>query len=130
MAYTTLRGEIVKNMVHWNVFERKWTSKTYKSCGRHKRILIVGKWNTEVKPEKKDNPRGWVYADHSQIILEPTGELLSQYIKSEKLIYDKNRMEFSIEEGVNLLFDEDGCFTLKEVRHNGDGNEGLLHKKS
>lgn len=102
-------------MIHWNVFEKRWTSRTYKSCGRFDQLLVLGEWKTEVKKEKKENPRGWVYADHTQVVLNPSEQELNLFEKDEQLLYDKHEMEFNIEEGVDLLFNLDGCFLIHKI---------------
>ena len=92
-----------------------WTSHTYLSCTKAPVILIMGAWRTERKPLKKANPRGWIVCDHSQVIVNPPAELLDQYIRTKQVFYDKHKIEFNVNEGMHLLFDEAGCFLLKEL---------------
>lgn len=99
-----------------------WTSHTYKSireghsaCAKTKSLLVVGQWNAEVKPLKKSNPKGWVYTDHTNVILNPSKELLSKFKKSKQLVYDKRNIEFNLTSGEYLLFDDTGCHVLEVV---------------
>lgn len=103
----------MKNIVHWCKPKKMWTSHTYKSCNKAQKILIVGEWETETKPNKKDNPRGWVKTIHTNVIISPTDEELRNYEKVEKLTYDKVTVEFSHNKGNCLLFDEEGCFLIR-----------------
>lgn len=104
----------MKNIVHWCKPKKKWTSHTYKSCAKASVVLITGGWQTEVKPERKTNPRGWVYTDHNNVVLDPPASILQQYKRTGKLIYDKQQMQFNINEGHSILFDVDGCYILEE----------------
>lgn len=99
----------MKAMVHWNIFEGRWTVRTYKTCARHS-VVLVKNWKTEVKPTKKDNPRGWVYADHTDVTINPDLQMLKSLVKKDKLLYNKHVMHFNIKEGDLLLCDDDGCF--------------------
>jgi hypothetical protein len=90
-----------------------WTSHTYKSCAKSTTILINGKWFTETKPHKKDNPRGWIVTSHENVIINPSEELLSSFVKIEQLVYNKQSVEFSSNEGEYLLFDDMGCFLVR-----------------
>jgi hypothetical protein len=105
----------MKNIVHYCKRFKKWTSHTYKSCAKADVVLIINEWRTEIKPERKTNPRGWVVADDSQVILNPDVAVLSKYRKVDKLLYDKHEMKFNIANGSNLLFDSEGCHILQEV---------------
>jgi hypothetical protein len=79
-----------------------------------KSILLTGNWTTELKPERRLNPRGFVITKHPQDIIEnPSNELVDQFIKMTKLIYDKKTVTFNVESGEYLFFAEDGtCFIL------------------
>lgn len=101
----------MKTKVHWNIFEGRWTVRTYKSCARHG-VVLVKNWKTEVKPEYPNNPRGWVYADHTDVTINPDKEVLDTLVKEDQLVYDKHNMFFNITEGDLLLCDDDGCFLV------------------
>jgi hypothetical protein len=94
--------------------KKMWTSHTYKSCAKSVTILINGKWFVETKPNKKDNPRGWVVTDHTNVIINPSEELLSQFKKIDRVYYDKKNVSFSHEQGEYILFDKEGCFILEK----------------
>jgi hypothetical protein len=102
----------MKTKVHWNIFKGQWTVRTYKGCARHKEVLVKN-WKTEVKPNYKDNPRGWVYADHTDVIVNPEKSLVKTLAKKEQLLYDKYKMFFNITEGDMLLCNDDGCFIVE-----------------
>lgn len=103
----------MKNIVHWCKPKKMWTSHTYKSCAKSPTILINGNWSTETKPDKKANPRGWVVADHTSVVVSPSASELAQFVKKERVYYDKKAVSFTHIEGEYLLFDEEGCFVLE-----------------
>lgn len=105
----------MKLIIHWNKFQRMWTMHTYKSCKLAKNILVIGKWKTEVKPNRKSNPRGWVVTEHHNVIVDPDPSLLGQFEKVSRLIYDKSNVHFNINEGEYLWFNEEGCFVVQPV---------------
>jgi hypothetical protein len=102
----------MKNIVHWCMAKKMWTSHTYKSCAKADSVLILGGWTTETKPNRKANPKGWVVTDHTNVVLNPTPEQLSYFRKEARLIYNKEAVSFSEAEGTCLLFDNEGCFIL------------------
>jgi hypothetical protein len=102
----------MKTKLHWNIFEKKWTVRTYKSCARHD-VVLVKDWKTEVKPEYKNNPKGWIHSDHTNFTVNPSEEVLNNLVKKEKLIYDKHKMFFNIAEGDMVLCDKTGCFIVE-----------------
>lgn len=106
----------MKNIIHWCKQKKMWTSHTYKTCTKAEIILINGQWLTETKPNKKDNPRGWVVTGHENVVINPSPETLSLFYKKEKLLYDKYNIEFNHLNGENLLFDGDGCFTIEKFK--------------
>jgi hypothetical protein len=108
----------MKSITHWNKQKKQWTTHTYKGCTIAPKILVVGDWSTEIKPQRKTNPKGWIVSDNEQVIVNPKDELLSKFIKKEKLAYDKHNMEFSHNQGKHLLFDEDGCFIVERMNEN------------
>jgi hypothetical protein len=100
----------VKAIIHWNKQKKCWTIHTYKGCEWATHILIRGEWNTEVKPTKKTNPRGWVVVDRSQVEILDSKEIPDNI--GQQLIYDKYNMRFNIHNGINLLFLPNGAFLL------------------
>lgn len=94
----------------WSVQNRKTR---FTACT----ILLYGKWNTELKPERKSNPKGFVTANgKDDVIINPAIELVEQFEKVAKLIYDKQNIYFNVKQGENLFFAEDGtCFILKKL---------------
>lgn len=104
----------MKNIIHWNKPKKMWTSHTYQSCTQSPIILVQGKWEAETKPQKKTNPRGWVVADHSQVVVNPAEEILQRYEKTGKVFFNKEEVAFNVSAGHHLLFDKEGCHLLKE----------------
>jgi hypothetical protein len=83
-----------------------------------KSVLLNGNWTTELKPERRLNPRGFVITNEAHDIIEnPPIELVNQFIKVTKLIYDKKTVNFNITSGEYLFFAEDGtCYILLKIR--------------
>lgn len=106
----------MKNRIHWCKQKKMWTSHTYKKCTKANKVLIIGDWFTETKPNNKYNPRGWVVAHHGDVFVNPTDKQLSEFKKSFKLIYDKEDVSFNLLNGTNLLFDDEGCFILERIK--------------
>lgn len=104
----------MKNIVHWNTEKRIWTSHTYLGYEWAPVILINGPWETECKPEKVNNPKGWVVSSKEDTILNPPEDLKSRFKKQSRLIYDKEEVTFNINSGQALLFDNTGCYVLEE----------------
>jgi hypothetical protein len=94
----------------WSVQNRK--TKTIASS-----LLLIGQWKTELKPERKHNPKGFVITHHSQeIIFNPSHELIGQYERVDKLHYDKKKVVFNVNHGEYLHFTEEGiCYILKKT---------------
>lgn len=92
-----------------------WTSHTYKSCAKSITILITDEWFTETKPNKKDNPRGWIVTDHTNVIINPSTDDLSFFKKKDRVVYDKHNINFSHTKGKYIVFDKEGCFTLEKI---------------
>ena len=103
----------MKNIIHFNQQERTWSSHTYLGCERAPRILVAGVWRTECKPERKYNPRGWVVTQKEDTILNPTEDVLKDFVKLDRLMYDREKVTFNITSGEALLFDETGCYVVK-----------------
>lgn len=76
--------------------------------------MLNGNWTTEVKPERRLDPKGFVITNNTQdIIPDPPMELLKQYKKVTKLIYNKSSVQFNMKYGEFLWFAEDGsCYLL------------------
>lgn len=102
----------MKNIIHWCKPKKMWTSHTYKTCEKSPVILVNGEWYAETKPLKKDNPRGWIVTNHDSVIVNPSEDILLSFNKREKLLYNKEKVEFSHIKGEYLLFDKEGCFIL------------------
>ena len=81
-------------------------------------LLLIGIWTTELKPERKYNPKGFVTTTNGHnIIFNPGSKLMEQFEKVSKLIYDKENVHFNIKSGEFLFFAEDGsCFILKKAK--------------
>ncbi|MNY37461.1 hypothetical protein D3C86_1720260 [compost metagenome] len=92
-----------------------WTSHTYKSCAKSKVILINGNWFVETKPKKKDNPRGWICTDDSNVIINPSDEILLNLEVIEKVFYDKKNVEFNVKRGSMIIFNESGCYVVEKT---------------
>lgn len=114
----------MKSITHWCKRKKMWTNHTWKSCTKSPAILIEGSWTAETKPLRKSNPRGWIVADHTQVVINPTNDVLDRFYIGEPLKYDKTQVKFSHEEGTHLLFNEKGCFLLREKRQIGE-NQSL-----
>lgn len=93
-----------------------WSIQNRKSNITASTILVNGKWDTELKPERSCNPKGFVTTKRSQeIIINPSSEIVEDFVKKEKLIYDKEKIHFNVKDGEFLYFAEDGtCFLLKK----------------
>jgi hypothetical protein len=87
-------------------------------------VIIEGSWQTEVKPLRPSNPRGWVTARSVQLTyfcLEDARKPLfmdllnrSQDRIINTLKYDKKQMYFNVMQGDGgLLFTPEGAFILK-----------------
>jgi hypothetical protein len=80
-------------------------------------ILLNGTWDSELKPERDSNPKGFVVTNNwKDIILNPPVELVEQFVKDIKLIYNKDMVNFNVGSGKYLYFAEDGaCYILKKM---------------
>jgi hypothetical protein len=68
---------------------------------------------TEVKPARRNNPKGWVKTDHTNVVINPEPNEVFKYKKTQRLVYDKDSMTFNINQGDALLFNEEGAFVLE-----------------
>jgi hypothetical protein len=94
-----------------------WSIQTRKTKFTAISVLLDGSWGTELKPHRKYNPKGFVTATAKQdIIVNPPVEEVAKYEKMAKLIYDKKKVNFNVNEGESLFFAEDGtCYLLKKL---------------
>ncbi|MEH7419066.1 hypothetical protein V7266_27950 [Neobacillus drentensis] len=96
---------------------KTWSIQTRKSKVNAGTVLLDASWSAELKPERKHNPKGFVTTlGDKGIIYNPDHELVEQFMKVEKLIYDKNKVNFNVKQGECLYFAEDGtCYILKRL---------------
>ncbi|EKN70089.1 hypothetical protein BABA_06921 [Neobacillus bataviensis LMG 21833] len=94
-----------------------WSIQNRKSKVSADTLLINGKWDTELKPERRSNPKGFVTTiGHNHFIFNPAREILEQYDLVAKLVYDKTNVEFNVNNGEYLYFAEDGaCYMLRKM---------------
>jgi hypothetical protein len=118
MAEKERKDWVMKSKIHRCNCRNIWTVKNRKYTMTVDTMLLNGKWYVELKPERRCNPKGFVATDRSEeIILNPPNELISNFDKVEKLIYNKDNVFFNVHDGEFLYFAEDGaCYilTIKE----------------
>jgi hypothetical protein len=113
-----------KAIVHYYLQKDCWSIHVKSCCYQGHYVIIDGCWGTEVKPNRKSNPRGWVTARSYQVThfcvedahLPQNSNLLAdaEQRKGDCLKYDKVNMTFNCESGLDgLLFTPDGAFVLK-----------------
>jgi hypothetical protein len=107
----------IKYRIHWNLIKKQWTGHTYKSCINPDVILVTGEWTTELKPNRKTNPRGFVICDSDDVIHNPEADILNQYIKIRKLTYNKQNISFNYNAGNYLMCDSSGCWLMEKIPH-------------
>lgn len=107
----------MKCKIHRCNCRKIWSVQNRKKKIIAKSILLNGNWITEVKPDRRLDPKGFVITNYTQdIITDPPMELLMQFKKVTKLIYNKNTLEFNIKSGKFLWFAEDGsCYLLNRM---------------
>ncbi|MFP7297993.1 hypothetical protein [Neobacillus niacini] len=107
----------MKSKIHRCNCRKVWSIQNRKTKITANSILLTGEWFTELKPERKCDPKGFVTTKKSQeIFFNPPQQYLDKFIKVEKLIYDKHHVNFNIDKGKYLLFAEDGsCYILKKA---------------
>ncbi|PLS09449.1 hypothetical protein [Neobacillus cucumis] len=95
---------------------KTWSIQNRKSKVNAGTLLLNASWKAELKPERKSNPKGFVTTNgDTGIIFNPDSQLVEQFIKVKKLIYDKNKVDFNVKQGECLYFAEDGtCYILKK----------------
>lgn len=107
----------MKYKIHRCNCRKVWSVQTRKMKLTAGSILLNGKWTTELKPGRNCNPKGFVTTYQSQeIVLDPALELIEDYEKTAKLIYDKQLVNFNIKQGEYLYFAEDGCCYILKRR--------------
>jgi hypothetical protein len=104
----------MKSQIYRCNCRKTWSIQSRKQKLTVHSILLDGEWGTELKPERKNNPKGFVTTIESgDIILNPPKELLLNYSKISKLVYDKENVNFNMTRGKYLFFAEDGaCYVL------------------
>ena len=96
---------------------KTWSIQTRKSKINAGTILLDASWSAELKPDQKSDPKGFVTTNGDKgIVFNPDQELVQQFIKIQKLVYDKKRVDFNVKQGECLYFAEDGtCYILKRM---------------
>ncbi len=107
---------MVKFKIHRCNCRKLWSIQSRKSRVTAGTVLLNGTWATEVRPDRRNEPKGFVTTnDNNEIIFNPAHELVDQFVKVKRLIYDKKNVHFNVEHGEYLYFAEDGtCFILKK----------------
>lgn len=109
--------------VHYYLQKDCWSIHVKSCCYQGRFVIIDGAWGTEVKPNRKSNPRGWVTARSHQVTyfcaedaaLPQNQSSLKEALqrKGDRLAYDKVNMSFNLESGYDgLLFTPEGAFCL------------------
>jgi len=96
---------------------KTWSIQNRKSKVTAGTLLLNGQWGTEVKPERRENPKGFVTTNGSNdIIINPASEIIDKFVMVKKLIYDKTNVNFNVEQGEGLYFAEDGnCYIIEKI---------------
>lgn len=113
-----------KAIVHYYLQKDCWSIHVKSCCYQGHYVIIEGAWNTEVKPARKSNPRGWVTARSHQVTyfcaedahLPQYRKLLAdaELRKGDQLRYDKVNMTFNLNNGLGgLLFTPEGAYVLQ-----------------
>ncbi|MCM3116413.1 hypothetical protein M3610_14000 [Neobacillus sp. MER 74] len=107
----------MKFKIHRCNCRKLWSIQTRKTKFTAISVLVDGRWGTELKPQRKYNPKGFVTTNAKQdIIVNPTVEEVGKFEKVAKLIYDKKNVNFNVHQGESLFFAEDGtCYLLKRL---------------
>jgi hypothetical protein len=106
----------MKSKIHRCNCRKVWSIQNRKTKVTANSILLIGDWFAELKPERRCDPKGFVTTKKSEeIIYNPPHEYIKNFIKVDKLIYDKINVNFNIINGKYLFFAEDGtCYILKK----------------
>ncbi|MEH7072732.1 hypothetical protein [Neobacillus drentensis] len=107
----------MKYKIHRCNCRKLWSIQTNKTKFTALSVLLDGSWYTELKPQRKYNPKGFVTTKGKQgIMVNPPLEEVEKFEKVSKLIYDKKNVNFNVSEGNSLFFAEDGtCYLLKKL---------------
>lgn len=105
----------MKSKIHRCNCRNTWTVQNRKRSITATTMLLNGKWYVELKPERKSNPKGFVVTDSSEdIIINPPKQLIGNFDKIKKLLYDKENVFFNVHHGEYLYFADDGaCYILQ-----------------
>ncbi|OME69182.1 hypothetical protein BK120_33925 [Paenibacillus sp. FSL A5-0031] len=120
---------------HYYLQKDCWSIHVKSCCYQGHYVIIQGPWETEVKPNRKSNPRGWVTARSHQITyfcMEDALQPVNRKILEDALLhaggrlrYDKMNMSFNLSNGQNgLLFSPEGAFVLHQQK--SDNSEFLF----
>lgn len=112
-----------KAIVHYYLQKDCWSIHVQSCCYQGHFVIIQGPWETEIKPNRKSNPRGWVTARSHQVTyfcmedaLQPENRksIEDALLRAgDRLRYDKLNMSFNLSRGLyGLLFSPEGAFVL------------------
>ncbi|CAM4042602.1 hypothetical protein PAAL109150_06740 [Paenibacillus alkaliterrae] len=112
-----------KKIVHYYLQKDCLSIHVQSCCYQGHYVIIQGSWETEVKPNRKSNPRGWVTARSHQVTFfcaedahQPENRKALEYAlqrSGDRLRYDKVNMSFNLANGQGgLVFTPDGAFVL------------------
>ncbi|WHY64655.1 hypothetical protein [Neobacillus sp. SuZ13] len=107
----------MKFKIHRCNCRKLWSVQTRKTKFTAFSLLLDGSWGTELKPNRKYNPKGFVTTNAKQdLTVNPTVKDVEKFEKVAKLIYDKKNVKFNVHQGESLFFAEDGtCYLLKKL---------------
>ncbi|NHN33264.1 hypothetical protein [Paenibacillus agricola] len=118
------RQQGYKAIVHYYLAKSCWSIHYNSCCYAAEYVIIEGPWQTEVKPLRSSNPRGWVTARSFQttyfcsedakgpVVMELLNQSQDRVIN--KLKYDKKQMYFNVTQGDGgLLFTPEGAFIME-----------------
>lgn len=105
----------MKSKIHRCNCRNTWMVQNRKRSITATTMLLNGKWYVELKPERKSNPKGFVVTDNSEdIMINPPKQLIGNFDKIKKLLYDKENVCFNVQHGEYLYFADDGaCYILQ-----------------
>jgi hypothetical protein len=106
----------MKWKIHRCTCREVWALQNRKRKVTAETILLKGEWKTELKPERRCDPKGFVTTlNPDEVILNPAIEDVEQFTQISKLIYDKMNVEFNQSDGQYLFFANDGsCYMLNK----------------
>jgi hypothetical protein len=106
----------MKSKIHRCNCRNIWSIQNRKITRTVSTMLLNGDWYIELKPERRCNPKGFVTTNRSEdIIFNPCNELVEQFQKVAKLVYNKERVCFNVKHGHYLYFADDGaCYILEK----------------